>query len=178
MPVFTKLDTSLKERIVVINFPYTFKAEEDIDPTNPTHKPIDVSLKNEFDKEIYKTAMVSLLFEYYRQYKADGLIIPKSVKSYTKIYFEEDSIKGWMDENLEPSDGSIELREITTLFEQATDKKLTFKQLKKELEDLGFTVSRGAYGFALKNWKRKTVEIENVQENDIIEEEDNEFEEE
>jgi phage/plasmid-associated DNA primase len=33
MPVFTKLDTSLKERIIVINFPYTFKSN----PTEPNY---------------------------------------------------------------------------------------------------------------------------------------------
>ena len=178
MPVFTKLDVSLKDRIVVINFPYTFKAEEDIDLTNPTHKPIDVTLKNEFDKEIYKTAMVSLLFEYYKQYKADGLVIPRSVKSYTNKYFEEESIKGWIDENLEPSNGSIELKEIAILYEQATDKKKTEKQIKKELEDNNFEVKRGVYGFVLKNWKKKKIEIENNVENNHIEEEDFELEEE
>ena len=79
MPVFTRLDTSLKERIVVINFPYTFKES----PTELNKKPIDNSLKTEFDKEIYQTAMVSLLFEYYKKYMEGGLLIPESVKSYT-----------------------------------------------------------------------------------------------
>ena len=43
MPVFTKLDTSLKERIVVINFPYTFKTNPD--PLEPYEKLKDISLK-------------------------------------------------------------------------------------------------------------------------------------
>jgi len=172
MPVFTKLDTSLKERIVVINFPYTFKAEEDIDPTNPTHKPIDVSLKNEFDKEIYKTAMVSLLFEYYRQYKADGLVIPRSVKSYTNKYFEDESIKAWINDNLEPTiRGNLELKQISHLYAEATDKKMTIKQIRAELIDAGFIVTKNDGYYTLKNWKMKEVENQNIVENNVEEEE-------
>ena len=121
MPVFTKLDTSLKERIVVINFPYTFKES----PTEPNKKPIDNSLKTEFDKEIYKTAMVSLLFEYYKKYKEGGLLIPESVKSYTKTYFASGSIKQWIDENLEQtSRGGIDLKDLLKFYEEATEKRL------------------------------------------------------
>ena len=165
MPVFTKLDTSLKERIVVINFPYTFKSEDEIDTNNSTHKLIDVSLKNEFDKEIYKSAMISILFDYYKKYKKNGLIIPQSVKAYTKSYFANNSIKQWIDDNLEPTDkGSIELKEILRLYEETSDKKMTVKQLKTELEEFGFIVKKGDLGFVLKNWKEKINDTDNDEE--------------
>jgi phage/plasmid-associated DNA primase len=169
MPVFTKLDTSLKERIVVINFPYTFKAEDEIDPTNPSHKPIDVTLKKEFEKDIYKTAMISLLFDYYKEYKADGLVIPESVKSYTKTYFASNSIKQWIDENLEQCEkGHIELKQISTLYEEETDKKMSVKQLKNELEEFKYVVKTIKGICVLKKWRLKTTR-EN--ENESLEDE-------
>jgi P4 family phage/plasmid primase-like protien len=162
MPVFTKLDTSLKERIVVINFPYTFKYEDEIDENNITHKLIDVTLKNEFDKEIYKSAMISILFDYYKKYKDLGLIIPQSVKAYTKSYFASSSIKSWIDDNLDPTEhGSIDLKEILRMYEEASDKKMTVKQLKSELEEFGYEVKRGVSGFVLKHWKEKIIDYEN-----------------
>jgi putative DNA primase/helicase len=163
MPVFTKLDTSLKERIVVINFPYTFISN----PTEPNEKPIDMSLKAEFDKEIYKTAMISLLFDYYKKYKEYGLNIPDSVHSYTKTYFANESIKGWIEENLEPTTkGGMELKSILALYEEATDKKMTVKQLKNELEGFNFVVKKGDLGYVLKNWKEITREIDTTEEID------------
>jgi len=162
MPVFTKLDTSLKERIIVINFPYTFKET----PVEPNEKPINTSLKAEFDKEIYKTAMISLLFQYYKKYKEEGLIIPESVKSYTKTYFASSSVQQWIDDNLEPTTkGGIDLKEILTLYEEASDKKMTVKQLKTELEDLKYVVKRGVSTFVLKNWKLKAKEDNENSEN-------------
>ena len=174
MPVFTKLDTSLKERIVVINFPYTFKAEDEIDPTNPSHKPIDVTLKKEFEKDIYKTAMISLLFDYYKKYKADGLVIPEIVKSYTKTYFASNSIKQWIDENLEQCEkGHIELKQISTLYEEETDKKLTIKQLREELLGLGYVVTKIRGEYTLKTFilKREQIELktDNTDKEDNIE---------
>ena len=74
MAVFTKSHTSLKDRIFVINFSYTFKTNPD--PSNTSEKLIDMSLNNKFDKEIYKTAMISPLFEYYKLYKTNGVVIP------------------------------------------------------------------------------------------------------
>ena len=159
MPTFTKLDTSLKERIVVINFPYTFKAVT----IKENERPIDMSLKNEFEKEIYKTAMISILFDNYKKYKNEGLIIPESVNSYTKSYFASESIKGWIDENLEPCEGkSIDLKYMATLYEEATDKKISVKNLKKELQDLELEVKKGDLGYALKNYREKINNVDDI----------------
>lgn len=174
MPTFTKLDTSLKERIVVINFPYTFKEN----PIESNERPIDMSLKNEFDKEIYKTAMISILFDNYKKYKNEGLTIPESVNSYTKSYFASESIKGWIDENLEPCEGkSIDLKTMASLYEEATDKKVSVKNLKKELEDLKLVVKRGDFGYVLKNYREKinnggatpAIDANDIDDNDSME---------
>lgn len=151
MPVFTKLDTSLKERIVVINFPYTFKEI----PLEPNEKKIDVKLKDEFEKEIYKTAMISLLFDYYKLYKKEGLVIPESVKLYTNTYFANECIQKWIDENLEKCiKKHIQLKEISTLYLEATDKKLTIKQLREELIGLGYSVTKNQGEYTLNGWKK------------------------
>jgi phage/plasmid-associated DNA primase len=175
MPVFTKLDTSLKDRIVVINFPYTFKT--DPDPTKRNERPIDVSLKDEFDKEIYKTAMISILFKYYKIYKTKGLVIPESVKSYTKSYFASESIKGWIDENFEQKESShIDLRTISTMFEEATDKKLSVRNLKKELEDLGYVVKTIHGVVVLKFFNLKKTEADNNSPTNAFVDDDDDYE--
>ena len=116
-----------------------------------------MSLKAEFDKEIYKTAMISLLFDYYKKYKEYGLNIPDSVHSYTKTYYANESIKGWIEENLEECEkGHIELKIISTLYAEVTDKKLTVKQLREELVGLGYIVKNGDFGLVMKNWIQKT----------------------
>ena len=115
--------------------------------------------------------MVSLLFEYYRQYKADGLVIPRSVKSYTNKYFEDESIKAWINDSLEPTTrGYIELRQISHLYEEATDNKKTIKQIRAELIEAGFIVTKNNGDFTLKNWKMKEVENINIVENNVKEE--------
>ena len=87
------------------------------------------------------------------------------MKSYTKTYFASNSIKQWIDENLEPvASGSLDLKNILTQFEEATDKKMTVKELKKELEELNFVVRKGDYGFVLKYWKEKERETKESQE--------------
>ena len=154
MPEFTKLDTSLRERIVVINFPYTFKTIPD--PNKQNEKCIDTSLKNEFEKDIYKSAMISLLFEYYKEYKK-GLVIPPSVMTYTNSYFASESIKGWFENHFNPKLGKdIEIRYLCEMYEQATDKKLTIKKMREELESLELEVRKNQGFYFLKNWEEKT----------------------
>ena len=173
MPVFTKLDTSLKERIVVINFPYTFKTN----PVETNEKLIDMTLKTEFEKEIYKTAMINILFEYYKNYKNKGLVIPESINSFTKSYFAADSISSWIEQNLEPAERcGVDLKTISKDFEEATDKKMSVKQLKAELEELGYVVKKNVGIYMLKNWREK-LDVKK-DENIIFVEENFEYEEE
>jgi phage/plasmid-associated DNA primase len=174
MPVFTKLDPSLRERIVVINFPYTFKVNPD--SNSPNEKPIDTSLKTEFEKDIYKTAMVALLFEYYKEYKKydkNGLTIPDSVMKYTKSYFQSECVKGWIEKNFEKSENSsIDVSKLCGLYEQARDKKLSVKKMTDELEAGGYIVKKIKGIYKLKNWKEEKEEDENTNndEEELIEE--------
>ena len=47
------------------------------------------------------------------------------------------------------------------MFEEDTDKKMSVKQLKAELVELGYVVKKGDYGFVLKNWKEK-MEVKDI----------------
>ena len=116
--------------------------------------------------------MISILFEYYKIYKNEGLTIPDSVKSYTKTYFANESIKGWIDENFEQCiKGHTELKQIAMLYAEATDKKLSVRQLREELMGLGYTVTKNNGEYSLKSWILKREQIE--QNCDSTDEEDN-----
>ena len=105
--------------------------------------------------------------------------IKDSINSFTKTYFAADSISSWIEQNLESVEKcSIELKNILIMFEEATDKKMSVKQLKVELEELGFTVKKNDGIFMLKNWRiKKEKEEEKIIRNEIYEEEDFEIEE-
>jgi len=125
-----------------------------------------MTLKAEFDKEIYKTATISLLFKYYKKYKKEGLVIPESITSYTKTYFANESIKGWIEDNLTQSNKErILLKQVSTLYAEATDKKLTVKQLREELIALGYVITRNDGEYALKNWVLKIEQNEQPGDN-------------
>lgn len=88
IPSFTKIDGGLKRRIVVIEFPYNFTEDEEKIKNNPSvFKLADNNLKTEFSKPVYRRAFIDMLFEYYKLYLKEGLIIPPSVKAYTNSYF-------------------------------------------------------------------------------------------
>ena len=88
MPEFSKdinkNDVSLRERIIIIQLPYSFvEDEEKVKAEHLLYKPIDRTIKQKFETEIYRKAMIEILFEYYKLYVCEGLIIPASVKKHT-----------------------------------------------------------------------------------------------
>lgn len=104
LPVFSKQTNALKERIVIINFPYTFTDDEQKIKTNPNiYKKIDRSLKDKFDTSRYKNAFISMLFDFYKEYlKENSLIIPLSIKKNSEEYFSNTSnVENWFFENFE-----------------------------------------------------------------------------
>ena len=66
--------------------PYSFvEDEEKIKQESLIYKPIDRTIKQKFETEIYRRAMIDILFEHYKLYIFEGLIIPESAKNYTII---------------------------------------------------------------------------------------------
>lgn len=92
LPKFSKMSVSLKERIVVMNFPYTFTDNEQLLNLDPTiYKRIDRTLKEKFNTTLYKNAFIQMLFKSYKNYLLEGLALPESVKQYTNSYFIDSS---------------------------------------------------------------------------------------
>ena len=97
MPEFSKDikkgDASLGERIIIIQLPYSFVEDEEKLKEEPhIYKPIDRTIKNKFESEIYRRGMIEILFEHYKLYISEGLTIPLSVKQYTDSYFGVNNI--------------------------------------------------------------------------------------
>jgi phage/plasmid-associated DNA primase len=162
MPVFSKIDTSLRERIVVMNFPYTYTDDETLLNKDPSkYKLKDVTLKAKFASDLYRIAMINILFKNYKEYKK-SFIIPESVKTYTQSYFAGQSIKSWIDENCdEKAKGNIELETLKQMYNNDTGKNMSVKQIKDELTELEYILKRGNNsGFNLKGFVFKNVEQE------------------
>ena len=84
------------------------------------------------------------------------------------------SIKSWIDDNQEQKEKCyIQLKKISTLCAEATDKKLSVRQLREELEGGGYIVSKLNGEYSLKNWrlKRDQIEQNNDDKNLYLEEE-------
>lgn len=97
LPIFTKIDISIKERIDIQKFPYVFTNDSSLlikDPT--TYKQRINTLKDKFYQTNYKNAFIKILFDYYKLYKTEGLITPISIREYTLSYFNNsNNIKNW-----------------------------------------------------------------------------------
>ena len=50
--------------------------------------------------------MIEILFEHYKFYISEGLIIPESVKNYTNNYFGTQSILGWFNNTYKENEKS------------------------------------------------------------------------
>ena len=97
MPSFSKIDLELEERIVVINFPYTFVSNDDkrlID--NPSiFEAKDLELKDLFNEDRYKNAFINILFKQHKEYKK-SFIIPPNVIKHTQQYFSSNNISSFI----------------------------------------------------------------------------------
>ena len=97
MPYFAVMDAALKGRIIVIEFPYTFTDDVECIAQNPQkYKLKDPNLKHVFKQPVYRKAMFEIMFE---NYQKEVIIVPESVKQYTKSYFEEESVVSWVRQN-------------------------------------------------------------------------------
>ncbi len=115
LPKFSKNTIALKERIEIIYLPFTFTCDQNLLKDTEKYKPIDNNLKTKFNTERYRSAFISVLFDYYKKYKLEGLNNkPNSILEETKKYFCENEIKNFFYET----------------YRKATDIEL--EQMKKE----------------------------------------------
>ena len=196
LPEFSKMDTSLKERIIVIRFPYTFTDDEKLLSSDPNvYKQKDKTLKEKFNTTKYKIAFIQMLFETYEEYKKEQLQPPVSIKNYTRQYFDNcaklkkwflsryrNQFEGMTEEEKKAVKkkkyNKIEISELrnTYVYEEAVNvnsSKITIKEFMNKLSDIdGFDIG-GAYikqdpegKYVLRQWVRKKIIDDDDKKND------------
>ena len=174
MPGFSRMTISLKERIVVINFPYTFTDDAQLLAEDPTqYKKKDDSLKEKFKQDKYRIAFTEILFETYKEY-LEEFSIPTSVRKFTDSYFAGQSVKSWIQQNCEKTERKsdrVYLKTIQSQFQTDTDKKFSVKDLREALEEEGYTFTKSQGDYKLNGYKLKETKDE---EDDDEECDDNE----
>jgi phage/plasmid-associated DNA primase len=93
---------SLRERVVIVPFPYSFVDDETMIASNPNKfKKRDNKVKDMLEKEEYKIAFITMLLNEYKNYLNDGLTPPKAVVDEKEKYFGgADKVKQWVTNNL------------------------------------------------------------------------------
>jgi phage/plasmid-associated DNA primase len=161
MPSFPIIDEALRQRIVIHEFPNTFTDDLDLIKSDPSkYKMKDIGLKEKLHTEVFRIAFTNLLFEYYRLYKVE-YVIPQSVKDFTQSYFAEQSIKSFIQKYYEPSFAlktSIALETIKQEYMTLTDKKVSVKKIKDELDEAGYDVRKINGIYSLKDYQPRVSE--------------------
>lgn len=120
MPYFNKVNDKLIDKIVIINFPYTFMKSIDEVKTKPDiYKIYDNDLIEKLKSDEYKFVFIMLLFEYYKLYQKEGLIKTVSIEHNFKNYvLTEEYVQKWFLSNFVYEDKSenIKLKDICTIF--------------------------------------------------------------
>ena len=122
--------------------PYSFVEDEEKIKQEPLiYKPIDRTIKQKFETEIYRRAMIDILFEHYKLYISEGLIIPESVKNYTNNYFGTQSILGWFNNNYKENEKSkINIDVIQEDYKNEFNITMSKKDLRDKLTGEGLCI--------------------------------------
>jgi hypothetical protein len=131
---------SIRERIDIQETPFTFTDDDKIINEYPDkYRKVDITLKEKFASDIYRRAMIDLLFEYYGK----DVKRPLSVKKRTDAYFADDTLESWINENcIVEGDGEIELSIIQSRYRTDTDKIMTIRAIKEYLTNKKFVVKQ------------------------------------
>jgi phage/plasmid-associated DNA primase len=180
---------SLRERVVIIPFPFSFVDDDELIKTNPKiYKKRKNEMKDMMDDPEMKLAFIRLLLENYKVYKTKGLVEPPIVKQGKLAYFKESDIVGrWFAANIEPDE-----EDPTALLSVKEDLLRAFwavnanshinqkNMIEKVIETYGKRQGKdgkgyyksGASGFFLQGYKfvEKTVEVEEIVEEEVEEE--------
>lgn len=144
MPSFPKMETSLRERIIVIPFPYTFTHDSSLLKEEPNiYKLKDETLKHKFKNDIYKICMIEILFDYYKKYQAEGLKPTKNIKEHTLSYFSSQTLENWIKENcIKKEKSNVCLEIMKSKYKEETGKTLSIKQINTQLTELKYECTR------------------------------------
>lgn len=147
MAKFQTLGTSIRERIRIVPFPYTFCDVDDDrmlqnTPSEIKYKVKDKALKEKFNTKIYKQAMILLLFDYYSKY-IESFEMTKSIESETSSYFISSSLKPFIEETyITCEDEKVSIEDIAKAYFGYSDRILSVKLLSEQLRECDFKVSK------------------------------------
>jgi P4 family phage/plasmid primase-like protien len=154
LPTVSSNDKGTWRRIRAIEFGSEFVDE----PKEPHQFKKDMTLDDKF--KVWKDYFLTVLFEYYKQYKTKGIQVPEAVMKYTKEYQKtEDYYEEFVDEHIELNEGSsyLTISNIYDMFKDwfkncRPDEKLPRrKQVKEFMENkFGKMTGKGWRGIKLK----------------------------
>ena len=93
-----------------------------------------MTIKTKFETEEYRIAMIDIMFDYYKQYIKDGMVIPKSVKNYTNSYSGTQNIMNWFNATNISSDEKLELTQIQYDYKNEFGGNISIGDLKKNYQ--------------------------------------------
>ena len=95
-PTLSKIDRAIKERLIIINYPFTFVDE----PTQPHERKKDINLKDKLSSQDYINEVILLLLSTVSKFKSFD--IPVKITEDTLDYINGcDPIKEWLFDNYE-----------------------------------------------------------------------------
>jgi hypothetical protein len=153
---FFKLDSAFLNRLVVINFPYKFKSEDEIkasNETNPNWKIADDELGKLFNRDDYRLEFLHILVDIFNKYnlKEKAMPMPEKVKEYTKDVIDENNIIGaWLEKNYKPKNtidindttNWIKTTELISMFKADTHIQMSDKEFLSQMEHNHYIVSK------------------------------------
>jgi phage/plasmid-associated DNA primase len=91
-------NASLRQRIEILRFPFSFVSDADLIEQQPEkYKPVDITLKARFEKPSYRKAFIDMLLDYHKIYRSEGIIAPDSIKIYKEEYFRDaNKVRTWI----------------------------------------------------------------------------------
>lgn len=178
MPTFPNIDNpnnySLRERIVIIPFPFVFVDKSQLDKSKPFLKEKNNGLKEKLNHIDFRNAFIAILLETYSEYLKDGLIEPPLVKQEKMKFFDESNkLKEWFYNNIvksEMNDKTMYIDELLVSYQNVVP-KITKAKFIKNIEQIvgkqsssndrtGLKTSRGVYSLVGYEWKPESNEID------------------
>ena len=140
--------------MIVINYPYKFKASGDIDVNNPNEKIADNNLGMLFSRDDYRLEFLHILVDIFKKYnlKDEGMAMPQKVKDYIKEVVDENNVVGvWLEKNYKPKEEVvnpldnatwIKSTELMATFRADTHSMMSDKEFISQMEHNKYTTSK------------------------------------
>ena len=166
MPEFKTIDDAIRRRVEVWEFPNTFTDDAILLQKDPIRcKRPDKSLKEKLRTDVYRIALLSILFEYYTKYQKEGLAVTPNIVSFTKKYIDSHLLRPFIEETYEYQENShLDLRDFQINYQEFYNKHLSIKQIKEALEKEDFVTTKQSGYYQLRHYKKKACLLVNSEQ--------------